>query len=290
MSETLFALDALQHNNGDHLSQWRKDVRTRLRDRLPALLAVAQSLAPMPERLVLTQGAAGQPRLEFDPEDVRARTGKETPEVLALVRDFYEVAVRDHWVRINSYLQTGRETTGRILFTNGFGRLFEALHRQLQWEPPVLSLPCAEPRRIDLNGQGLIIVSSLFLSGPPRVFVDKQDPSRSPVLIYPDPPRPSATSSVLATSPSEKPLAALVGGTRANVLHSLDDARSTTELAKAVGISAGSASQHATVLRNAGLITTERTQAFAVHTQTPLGAALLAGSSARGNSRRLSGR
>ncbi|MFC8373392.1 winged helix-turn-helix domain-containing protein [Streptomyces sp. NPDC057239] len=49
----------------------------------------------------------------------------------------------------------------------------------------------------------------------------------------------------------------------------------TTETADRVGISLPSASQHTTVLRNAGLITTTRTGIAVLHTLTPLGTALL---------------
>ncbi len=51
----------------------------------------------------------------------------------------------------------------------------------------------------------------------------------------------------------------------------------TTETADRVGISLPSASQHTSVLRNAGLITTTRTGTAVLHTLTPLGTALLQG-------------
>ncbi|MBR7678841.1 helix-turn-helix transcriptional regulator, partial [Streptomyces daliensis] len=49
----------------------------------------------------------------------------------------------------------------------------------------------------------------------------------------------------------------------------------TGELARAIGVSASSASQHTTALRNTGLITSHRHGASVLHTLTPLGAALL---------------
>jgi DNA-binding IscR family transcriptional regulator len=49
----------------------------------------------------------------------------------------------------------------------------------------------------------------------------------------------------------------------------------TTELARSVGISPAGASQHATVLRNAGLVTTHRHNGSAVHRLSPRGATLL---------------
>lgn len=48
----------------------------------------------------------------------------------------------------------------------------------------------------------------------------------------------------------------------------------TGEIARAAGVSASSASRHATALRDAGLITSHR-NASVLHTLTPVGAAVL---------------
>src|SRR2546423_1252329 len=53
--------------------------------------------------------------------------------------------------------------------------------------------------------------------------------------------------------------------------------RTTGELASLVGVSAASASQHAAVLRKAGLITTVRDGGRVLHTLAPTGVALLEG-------------
>ena len=73
----------------------------------------------------------------------------------------------------------------------------------------------------------------------------------------------------------ETALAALVGRNRAAVLRTIADGCSTTELAGRVGISLAAASQHASVLRDAGLITTHRQGSAVLHVLTPLGAELL---------------
>jgi DNA-binding transcriptional ArsR family regulator len=59
------------------------------------------------------------------------------------------------------------------------------------------------------------------------------------------------------------------------VLRTLADGCSTTELADRVGISLAAASQHASVLRDAGLITTHRQGSAVLHVLTPLGVELL---------------
>jgi DNA-binding transcriptional ArsR family regulator len=58
-------------------------------------------------------------------------------------------------------------------------------------------------------------------------------------------------------------------------MHLLVHACTTGELARRADISAASASQHATVLRKAGLISTSRQGNTVRHTLSPLGAELL---------------
>jgi DNA-binding transcriptional ArsR family regulator len=59
------------------------------------------------------------------------------------------------------------------------------------------------------------------------------------------------------------------------VLRAVADGCTTTELAYRVGISPSAASQHASVLREAGLIITCRQGSAVLHVLTPLGAELL---------------
>ncbi|WP_329538320.1 ArsR/SmtB family transcription factor [Streptomyces sp. NBC_01450] len=72
-------------------------------------------------------------------------------------------------------------------------------------------------------------------------------------------------------------LTALLGRTRAAVLHAIatHPGCNTAELAAVLGIGPSGASQHATVLRQAGLVTTLRHRNSAVHTPTSTGLSLL---------------
>ncbi|MET9556577.1 helix-turn-helix domain-containing protein [Streptomyces sp. NPDC006645] len=72
-------------------------------------------------------------------------------------------------------------------------------------------------------------------------------------------------------------LAALLGTTRARVLlHVAADPTATaTDLVHRLGVSAATVSQHASVLRRSGLITTRRTGGSVHHSVTPLGHAVL---------------
>jgi DNA-binding transcriptional ArsR family regulator len=77
-------------------------------------------------------------------------------------------------------------------------------------------------------------------------------------------------------------LAGVLGSTRLAVLRSLDGARTTTELARRIGVSNATASAHASALRAAGLLTTTRTGRSVLHTRTALAELLLNGGTADG--------
>ncbi len=74
-------------------------------------------------------------------------------------------------------------------------------------------------------------------------------------------------------------LRALLGPTRARTLAATAAGCTTTEIARWANVSTASASYHASILRNAGLIRTQRRGAAVRHTITALGAALLVGGS-----------
>lgn len=72
-------------------------------------------------------------------------------------------------------------------------------------------------------------------------------------------------------------LGALIGRTRAALLYAVAEGCATTSgLARRVGVSLASVSQHTAVLRNAGLISTRREGTAVHHALTPLGQHMLA--------------
>ena len=136
-----------------------------------------------------------------------------------------------------------------------------------------LTLECRHPfeREMRPNGKGLILMPSVFWTGRPLFTWDPQDQTRH-VLIYP----------VSSGHPPDDgdggrdALAALLGPTRAAVLRALRQRPSTTSgIAREVGISLPSVSEHTATLRGAGLITSQRQGQAMQHHLTHLGHALL---------------
>lgn len=271
-SESIFALHMLRHNANDSFAGWRRHLRAHHRSRLPHFLNLAETLAASPGLVSLRASAPDTVKAELNTEGM---TPPRIRQMTGVLREFQEAAVRPYWSLIHSYLESERESCGRLMFTGGLHQLFCALNRKMNWEPPVLTLPSEESSDVRLNGSGITLAPSLFLGGPPRFFPGGN--GIRPIIVYPARPSSLITTALGDVRPPEQSLAALVGSTRSAVLQALTESRTTTELAKHIGISAGSASQHATVLRNTGLISTTRTRTSAIHTLTPLGMALFKG-------------
>jgi DNA-binding transcriptional ArsR family regulator len=150
-------------------------------------------------------------------------------------------------------------------------RIVEAELRAAGWRPsPVWQLV------------GAGAVGSQSLTGIPRVRALRHDPELAPVLMYGLRHEPDA-GSLPARLSGGAPLAVLVGRTRAQVLRVIASGATTGELARALGVSASSASQHAGALRDAGLAVSHRHGTSVLHTLTPLGAALLRANSGPGS-------
>jgi DNA-binding HxlR family transcriptional regulator len=119
---------------------------------------------------------------------------------------------------------------------------------------------------VALEGRGLLFVPSAF-AWPLLVAIT--EPPWQPTLIYP-------TRGVGALwDPEQRPqpeaLRVLLGERRASVLEALDVPRSTTELARRLGVSPGSVSQHLRVLRAATLVDGHRVGRNVLYVRSPTG-------------------
>ncbi|MCX2185526.1 helix-turn-helix domain-containing protein [Streptomyces sp. SKN60] len=167
----------------------------------------------------------------------------------------------------------------RRVLQRGSEALLCGLGPQLRWRPPVLEVDYPVFRRLDLAGRGLLLVPSFFCHNHPIALAD---PELTPVLVFPvvrGPlwiPRAAATPGQTAT-PGGAGLDTLVGPTRAAALRLLDTGHSTSELAARLCTSVSAASRHASALRGAGLVATERLGTSVRHTRTALGTSLVHG-------------
>lgn len=198
-------------------------------------------------------------------------------ELADAVRACHRLTVEPYWHQGRSELVALTSRYANLVLEGGTDLLLRSLCPPLvRWRPPVLEAPY--PRRVEvhLRGRGLVITPTVF--SPPCVSLlwDPLDTAQPPRLTV-----PALRGPLTGSGPAEpgrtpgRNLESLLGRTRAAALRVTADGSTTTELARRLGVSGAAASQHATVLRNAELITTTRRGGSVRHLITPLGLALL---------------
>ncbi len=183
--------------------------------------------------------------------------------------DYHRAVVAPMWPHLHARVEADRAARGRALLDGGADALLASLPPGLRWHSPVLEADYPVEREVYLQGRGLRLQPSFFCQGAPVMLYD---PGLPPVLVYPVAHAPEPPGERAGAS-----LGRLVGSTRAAVLRAIDHGCTTSELARRAGVSLASASQHAGVLREAGLVVTLRHGSAVLHSLTPLGTALLRG-------------
>jgi DNA-binding transcriptional ArsR family regulator len=206
-----------------------------------------------------------------------ARGDRGAREVLADgVDEGYSAVLAELWPQIRRHLDAERARYGQALMAGGVEQLFAGLAPHARWSSPDLEL--LAPRSGDtvgLNGYGLVIVPSVFCWRPEYSWMLGGGPS---ILFVPALRDPVGARGVLApTLPPGPAVGTLLGRSRAAALEVIASAPGITTgaLATHLALSAASASQHATVLRDAGLVASDRFRNTVRHTITDLGEALL---------------
>ncbi|MET8159733.1 winged helix-turn-helix domain-containing protein [Sphaerisporangium sp. NPDC005289] len=278
------------------LGPWRAQARAALR-RLPrAQLRVLHHLAPpvgdFPDFLTPAQASEGleagieamlsTPRHRLRREVAVLPTvpswlspladgSVETLDLLAnALRGYYTTVIAPHQPVMQAVVDFERTMHARSLLDNGPEGLLSRLGPTMRWNRPVLEVDYPVKHEIHLNGRGILLLPSAFCW---RVPVSLIDPGLPPVLVYP------ATRNLEwwsgGDAHSSQTLANLLGGTRAACLRVIESGCTTSEMARRISGTPSTASQHATTLREAGLIVSNRQGNTVIHTLTPLGADLL---------------
>jgi DNA-binding transcriptional ArsR family regulator len=215
------------------------------------------------------------PEIDIFMKGLLAGTAESRRALGNAVREFHEDVLVPSGVELERRYGADLALRSRALLQGGVEGLLGGLHPDIEWNAPILTAHGLGPGRtfdIYLEGRGLELYPSSLTSEALALDV----PGRRPVLIYPTVDLP------LADELDVDALADLLGRTRALVLRALTTSATTTQLARRTGISLASASEHARVLRNAGLLTTHRTAGTAHHSLTPTAHRLLAGELRRG--------
>jgi len=301
MWESLLSLHLLQQRTGAlPFRQWRDTVRGRLSGAIRPLVALAPANGYSPDFLTPAGAAdgleSGIDALRSTPADRLAvdlrlvaryrpstawtralpnRDGEALGHLADLVRGYHRVAIAPYWSRIRAAIAAERSAQTRLMAEQGVERMVSLLHPNIRWRSGALEVHGIKTSRdIHLNGRGLRLIPSYFCWQEPTLL---RDPGMPPVLVYPIEHRFGrlATPTTGPDRQAGRPLVALLGRTRAAVLEAVSSGCTTSELAERVGVSPATASQHASVLRDAGLISTRRLGGSVLHSLRPLGTDVL---------------
>ncbi|MFF9348251.1 ArsR/SmtB family transcription factor [Streptomyces sp. NPDC014734] len=293
--ETILSFHRLRDRRGSTVfGKWRTETRPRLNRDVRVLATVIPPRGYFPDFLTPSQESSEPYGIDAGMEAVRDTPARRVRAEVALLgidrrdpgrvpherveplgrlvgalRGYHRAAIEPYWSHIRSSVEADRAVRGRALLDGGAEELLASLPPMIRWRPPVLEADYPFDRDVHLDGRGLLLQPSFFCRVTPVVY---RDPELPPVLVYP------VTHSRAPVHAEPGPwLGRLLGNTRSTVLRAIGNGCTTSELALRAGISLASASQHAGVLREAGLIHTLRHGSSVLHTLTPLGGSLLRG-------------
>jgi len=207
-----------------------------------------------------------QPLLEDTPTAIGA--------LIELLRAYWDRALAPHWPRLRAVLEGDVLHRARQIADGGAERLFADVDPTVSWADGVLRIDKKFEETLDLEERGLLFVPSVFIW--PKVAL-VTDPQWQPTIIYAargvgtlwEPQQPAAPQA----------LAGVLGRVRAGVLTALDRPRSTTDLARTLGVSPGGVSQHLGALRAAGLVQGHRVGRVVLYLRSPAGDTLVGAAS-----------
>lgn len=299
--EVMLGLHMLRRQRGDLLfGEWRRQTWAALNDRmlrdhLQLLLALSPPIGYFPDFLTPMAASKGlEPGLEAIRSTPSSHLRRDLSRLAATrrlpasistlargapaavgqltqsLRAFHDVAITPHRRRIGAALDRDRGIRLQAMRDGGVEALFASLRPAVRWSAGELQVLTHRDQELHLGGRGLLLIPSYFNVVTPLTLFEASLP---PVLIYPVERSPGTV--VTASGDSRGSLGPLIGHTRRAILLAVATGRSTSDLAREAGVSIGSASEHASVLRAAGLITSCRDRNRMVHQLTSLGMQLL---------------
>jgi DNA-binding transcriptional ArsR family regulator len=184
---------------------------------------------------------------------------------------YHRTALTPYWELMKTGAEIDHARRSRLQRAGGMASVLADFSPAMRWQAPVLEVPYPVSKDLYLDGRGLVLIPSYFCWHHPVALAD---PKLPPTIVYPLRP----TADLLIPQPGADPaapLAKLIGTTRARILALVAHGATTSDIARLADVSLPTASQHAAVLRESGLITSRRHANAVIHTLTPVGVALL---------------
>ncbi|UBU12489.1 ArsR/SmtB family transcription factor [Nonomuraea gerenzanensis] len=192
------------------------------------------------------------------------------------LRAAHDRLIAPHWPRIRAVLDADVIHRAKELAAGGAERLFAGLHPDLRWQDGRLRLEGDRWRaeRVVDRGPGGLVLMPVAL-GTPYVLIKKRTSTQTTVRY------PARGVGTLWTAGTRAPAGSavrLLGPVRAGLLEALRSPATTTDLARALGVTPSAVSQQLRVLRESGLVARERSGRTVLYLTTALGTALIGGS------------
>lgn len=195
------------------------------------------------------------------------------------LRTAWEAVVRPWWPTIRRHIEADIGWWTSVSAEQGVGVMLERLNPRIAWDGEVLVVsPTATAQDVDRRGTGLVLVPSAFnaprasiaavAGGPTRLVF----PTRSLGLIWDD-----------AMPSTADGLASLLGRTRARVLRLTAAPMTTSAMSAVSGLSMATVSEHLAVLRDAGLVSSDRHGREVLYRATRVGWSLIEANPERSN-------
>ncbi|MFB8187999.1 DUF5937 family protein [Microbacterium sp. NPDC055988] len=183
----------------------------------------------------------------------------------------WDAALAPVWPQLERLLRADIAVRSRTIASAGIASMAGDLHPQVTWGEGAVRVSLRRhSEQVDCRGSGLVLVPSVMSSWGCMVLTE---PPAQPTLFYPA--RGVTAGWARDAAETTEALGALLGPARAGILLRAGTARTTSQVAQEAGIAISTASHHLAVLRDAGLIGSERDGARMLHLRTPLGEAMV---------------
>jgi len=188
-------------------------------------------------------------------------------ECAAAVRHVWDTVLATEWPALKLVVESDLLHRGAVLTQGGLSQLLGELHKDVQLRDNSVEVRHAMDIEVDCH-RGLLLVPTVFITDRVQCVTADHWP---PTIYYP------ATGAWWLWDPPAPPsvIGPLLGTRRAQILVSLVVPRTTGGVAETVKIAPATASEHLTVLREAGLVARRRLGRQVVYTRTTLGDALV---------------
>jgi hypothetical protein len=188
--------------------------------------------------------------------------------------ELWDALLAPVWPQLDRILRADVAVRARRVATDGIAAMAGGLHEAVTWHGDAMRVRMRlHSEVVDCRGSGLVLVPSVMSSHRCAVLTE---PPAQPTLFYPA----QGVSATWARDAAEasRSLGALLSPMRAEILLTAHDPRTTSQVAADCGLAVSTASHHLTVLRDSGLIASERAGVRVMHVRTPLGEALVGAS------------